>query len=90
MKHLITVTRAGDKQMSDLREPEHFQLKKNDLLIRFNDDRSQFNLIHSISDRIESYTTRSAKGALIIAECLIAGTDVPDDVDEFTDSELNS
>lgn len=87
MKPLIMVTRAGNKQMSELREPEYFQLKKNDLLIRFNDDRSQFNLIHAVSDRIESYTTRSAKGALIVAECLIAGTDVPDDVDEFTDSE---
>lgn len=75
--------------MPDCREPEHFKLKKNDLLIRYNDDRTQFNVIHAVSDRIESYTTRSAKGALIIADCLIAGTDVPDNVDDFTESEPN-
>lgn len=76
--------------MCDLREPEYFRLKRNDILIRTNNERSQFNLIYAQDDRIESYTTRSAKGALIIAECLIAGTDVPDNVDEITDSETNS
>lgn len=81
--------RITDIKEPAMLEPEFFQLKKNDVLIRYNDDRSQFNLIHSVSDRIESYTTRSAKGALIIAECLIAGTDVPDNVDEFSDSEPN-
>ena len=75
--------------MPDLIEPEYFRLKANDVLIRTNKERTQFNLIYSFDDRIESYTTRSAKGALIIAECLIAGTDVPDNVDEFTDSEPN-
>ncbi|HQI42412.1 MAG TPA: hypothetical protein PK665_15060 [Ignavibacteriaceae bacterium] len=75
--------------MSELREPEYFRLRKNDVLIRFNDDRTQFNLIYAVDDRIESYTTRSAKGALIIADCLIAGTDIPDNIDELTDSELN-
>ena len=67
--------------MVDLREPEYFRLKKNDILIRTNDERSQFNLIYAQDDRIESYTTRSAKGALIIAECLIAGTEIPDDIE---------
>lgn len=65
------------------------QLKHNDLLIRYEDAKEHFDIYHAVNDRVESYTTRSAKGALIIAECLIAGTDVPDDVDEFSDSEPN-
>lgn len=85
----LHITDIREQLMSDIREPEYFKLKKNDLLIRYNDDRTQFNVIHAVSDRIESYTTRSAKGALIIADCLIAGTDVPDNVDDFTESEPN-
>lgn len=52
-------------------------LKHNDLLIRYADNRQHFDIYHAVHDNVEKYTTKTAKAAAIVAESLITRVPVP-------------
>lgn len=52
-------------------------LKQNDVLIRYADEEMKYNIYHAVHDRVEQYQTKTAKGAAIVAACIITGVTTP-------------
>lgn len=69
-------------------ESNKLQLKHNDLLIRYEDNRQHFDIYHAVNDNVEKYSTKTAKAATIVAECLITGVTVP--INNLTGIEPNT
>lgn len=68
-----TMDTKGNRMPNDTK----LQLKLNDLLIRYEDAKEHFDIYHAVHDNVEKYSTKTAKAAAIVAECLITGVTVP-------------